>query len=500
MTVMFTMNHWLVVSTALLSGLSFSCSGAVPDASPASPVGSATPANASLFSAAQATGDGSNPIPVAANGTVTSLATTPLTLTPSFSPLVSDYYVRCAAGDNPLTLTVTDGSGTRLSTLVLSEDQATTVAGQYWIRCLPHDFPHITVTRAGTPTPGYYLVNSIGFAAVFDTNGVPVWYARGASVVNVDSPAVNVISLMPNATQSFGSSLDSKFQLHSLVDGSVTDIVALNGATDAHELRTLPNGDHLLFTYPIESGVNLAGLQSFGATDTMADCKIEEIDPAGALVWSWLASDHVDPVQESIEPATVTVHGAAVRDVFHANSIEVDALGNLLISMRQTNALFYVERTTGKVLWKLGGSAFNKDGAALIQIHNDPETAFTMQHDARFLPNGHVTLFDDHGAGTGVARGVEYAIDHGAGVATLVFQFLGVAASAYEGGFRRYADGESVIGWGYDPSDLRVVTELDANGKDVFDVAFDGMNPTYRSVKVPLSQLDINLMRQSAGK
>jgi len=169
--------------------------------------------------------------------------------------------------------------------------------------------------------------------------------------------------------------------------------------------------------------------------------------------------------------------------------------------MRHASAVFYLDRTTGKILWKLDGAQYNKDGATLMHTQNDSQTNFTLQHDARFQPNGDLTLFDDHGVGTGVARGVEYTLDFEANTATPVFQSLGSGASQYEGSFRRYADGDSVIGWGYIPGDLRVLTEIDASGNNVFDISFSGPgNQSYRAVKVPLSQFDIELLRRNTAQ
>jgi hypothetical protein len=123
-----------------------------------------------------------------------------------------------------------------------------------------------------------------------------------------------------------------------------------------------------------------------------------------------------------------------------------------------------------------------------------------MQHDARFLPNGDISLFDDHGANSGgVARGVEYRIDFDSNTAGVEFQFLGTAQSGFEGSFRRYADGHSVIGWGYIASDPRVLTEIDENGQDVFDIALGG-TASYRAIKVPVSQLDVDVLRATTAK
>lgn len=441
--------------------------------------------------------------PLLADGaTLTALDLSPFTLIPSFSPTTYDYYVRCAAGENPATLTTTDSLGVQKSNVDLIEDQALVVAGTYWVRCLPPDFPQITVNAhpaVGAPTPGYYLVNSATYAMVLNTMGTPLWYTRGSSITDVEALAPNVISFSPNETGPYGWSDTIRFDVHALASLTTSSVVAVGSPTDGHELRLLPNGDWLFFSYPTREDVDLTGLGPFGAGELMADCVVQEVDSKQNLVWSWVASEHVDAVQESLEPQANTVNGASVVDPFHCNSIDVDSNGNLLLSFRHANALYYVNRASGQVEWKLGGTTYNKDGGKYIAVTADPESAFSMQHDARFTSNGDVTLFDDHGAGAGVARGVEYAIDHDQGTASVVWQFLGSVPSTAEGSFRRYADGHSVIGWGFRQGDARNFTEVDANGQDVLDVTLSGQT-SYRATKVPLAQLDIGLLRVAAGK
>ena len=457
----------------------------------------AGPAGDSASDATTATADGGG-----TDAVVLGISISPLSLVPSFSASIHDYYVRCASGDNALTLTVTDANGSTTTAISAVKNQEIDVRDQYFIRCLPSDFPVITVTthaEAGAPTPGFYLVNGSNYAVVLDTNGTPVWYASGSAPLNVDALTPDTISFMPNSMGPFSYASGTEYKIDALDASTATTVTTVGNPTDGHEFRLLPNGDHLLLTYPIETNVDLVGLQAFGPSETVADCEVQEIDPSGSLVWSWLASEHIDPVLESIEPAIDSVNDASVVDLFHCNSIEVDSSGNLLLSSRHSNALFYVDRATGTVLWKVGGNAYNKDGATHVQVVGDPESSFNLQHDARFLPNGDITLFDDHGATAGVARGVEYAIDHQANTATLAFQSLGTGQSEFEGSFRRYGDGDSVIGWGYVPMDSRILTEINASGEDVLDVAFGG-EASYRAIKVPLSQLDIGLLRATAGK
>jgi hypothetical protein len=454
---------------------------------------------------------GAAPVASGTDGGVALLGITvsPLALTPAFAPNIHDYYVRCAAGPNPVTVSVTDAVGTETMSILLLEDQAMVLQGSYWIRCLPHDFPEITVTPAASgavPTPGWYLVNGTNYAMVLDTHGTPVWYAYGTNVNDLESPAANVLSFSPNATTPFGWSSASRYQLAFLGSGTTRTLTAVGSPTDSHELRQLPNGDYLILTYTLVPHVDLTGMVALqakaplGADETISDCQVQQLDASGQLVWSWNASEHVDAMKESLEPVVNDVNGTSAVDVFHFNSIDVDASGNLLLSARHTNAVYYVDRGTGKVAWKLGGTAYNKDAATVLQVVGDPQGTFNMQHDARLLPDGKISLFDDHGATTttGVARGVEYAVDTNARTATMTFQFLGLGPSAYEGSFRRYADGNSVIGWGHNPTDPRVMTEVDGNGDVVLDIGLSD-RISYRALKVPLDRLDGALLRAAAG-
>jgi hypothetical protein len=241
-------------------------------------------------------------------------------------------------------------------------------------------------------------------------------------------------------------------------------------------------------------------LQDFGDGATIADCAIQEVDPSGALVWQWLASDHLDVVKESTAPSATMVDGNSVDDVFHCNSIDVAPSGDLLLSARHTDAVFMISRSTGKIIWKLGGTPFNKDGAQIVTLAGDADEGFYRQHDARFQPNGQISLFDDHGATTGPARGVVFSLDLAAGTARVAWEYPGLVNSGALGSFRRYSDGTSVIGWGAtsDSSGL-VFSEVDAAGNDMLDLSFDPGSNSYRAIKVPLGAFDRDVLRKTAG-
>jgi hypothetical protein len=65
---------------------------------------------------------------------------------------------------------------------------------------------------------------------------------------------------------------------------------------------------------------------------------VQEIDlSTGAPVFEWHSVQHVGP-EESYSP--VPKSGGTPFDYFHINSIEVDSDGNLLVSSRNTWAVY----------------------------------------------------------------------------------------------------------------------------------------------------------------
>jgi hypothetical protein len=472
-------------------------------------------------------------------GALELLSTSPLALAPSFQPTTHDYYLSCAAGTNTLRVSATAAPGGTVAlleptavsdagaaatsgasldaTVELTENEALVVGvttegatEQYWVRCLPSDFPGLELTlhpEAGTPTAGYYLIGPVlrtvglGYAIMMDSHGVPVWYDTaqgGLAAVDVDNLIPGVISYVPYVEFTFGA-VTTSFELHDLVHGTVSFVASSGIPLDLHELQVLPNGDYLVIANPITVGVDLTGLMDFGANENMVECDIQEVTPSGTSVWQWNAIDHFDPVEDSILPVTGIADGMPFVDPFHCNSIDVDAAGDLLVSSRSMNSVFLVTRATGTVAWKMGGSTYTKDGAPYIAVQDDPLTSFYGQHDARFLSDGTLSMFDDQEATPGPARAVIYSYDVTAGTASVVWQYEGTAPSTGMGSFRITADGSRVIGWGVSDALNRSFTEVDEDGHDLLDFTFSAGDTTYRAIKIPVTAFDIATLRATAG-
>ncbi len=104
--------------------------------------------------------------------------------------------------------------------------------------------------------------------------------------------------------------------------------------------RTVPDQNLTAYGGPSDGSVLDFGLQEF-------------LLSTGQLIRTWDALNPGGkpnvPLSESEVPAT------RGWDAYHMNSVQALPNGNLLVSMRNTSAVYLIHPATGKVLWTLGG-------------------------------------------------------------------------------------------------------------------------------------------------
>ena len=84
-------------------------------------------------------------------------------------------------------------------------------------------------------------------------------------------------------------------------------------------------------------------------------CHAQEIDLAtGKVLFDWNSLSHV-AVDRELPGLTQRESKGTPVDYFHINSVQELQNGNLLISARNTWALYEVDRSTGKIVWRLNG-------------------------------------------------------------------------------------------------------------------------------------------------
>jgi Arylsulfotransferase (ASST)/Fibronectin type III domain len=446
------------------------------------------------------------------------ISTTPA-LYPAFDPAISDYVVRCS-GTTPVQVVVSNSSASDTSTTVsvngqsprtgaftaqvgLTYSQGFTITAtqgatskEYHVRCLPSGFPTWTTQRPGAPQAEYYLTSpSLGssptrWAIIYDTNGVPMWWMApdSSSSRPLDTKLVSDAGrpdVLWTDMQAGNVNVGPAAEEHSL-DGSFGRSIHISSpyTLNPHEVQRLGNGDYLVIGGYNKSGVNLGPIG--GATSaTILDDVVQEVTPAGVARWTWDAYDHVG-IDEVDSPWQATARsGFGAHDVFHINSAVTDASGNLLVSLRFTDAVFYVAdpggaTNPGKVIWKLGGTASQKDGGAILAVSDAgcSGTCLGGQHYARIYTspdtsdhNVYVTLHDN-GTNRGRSpRAVRYRIDAGAKTATRVEQVADSAVTSASccGSASKLPGGDWVTSWGANP----LVAEY-SPGSRVFGITFAG--------------------------
>jgi hypothetical protein len=265
-----------------------------------------------------------------------------------------------------------------------------------------------------------------------------------------------------------------------IADDTYTDIAhvrAGNGLqADLHELQLTPQGTALITAYrPVLCDLSSIGGLAYGG---VVDGTLQEIDVrTGLVMYEWTSLDHV-ALEDSYEPALSLTTGTAVPfDYFHINSVSLDRDGSLLVSSRNTWALYELDASTGRIIWRLGGkhSSFKMG----------PGTGVAWQHDARELPDGSISIFDNGAAPAAhpQSRGVVISLDQAARTATLVTRLTHTPPLVAEsqGNVQELAGGDWFVGWGAEP----YFSEYSPGGQLLFDAHLPDGSESYRDFRFP---------------
>jgi hypothetical protein len=243
---------------------------------------------------------------------------------------------------------------------------------------------------------------------------------------------------------------------------------------DLHEFDITPQNTALITVFdPIRCDLSSVGGPSDGA---VTDSLFQEIDLKTHLVRrEWHPLDHVG-LSQSYASAT-SASQEWPYDYFHLNSIQQRHDGSLLISSRNTSALYELSPSTGQVIAQIGGKhGSEKLGAGV---------ATAYQHDAQELPNGDFSIFDN-GAVPKVhpqSRGLIVSVNPVTKTETLVdeYEHSKPLSAASQGSVQALEDGNMFIGWGAEP----YFSEYTATGSLVFDAHLPPKNESYRAYRFP---------------
>ncbi len=340
---------------------------------------------------------------------------------------------------------------------------------------LPENFPAIIIADKNNPSDGMYFLNSrltdAKFMICVDTSGTPVFF-REMNTTGGD------LRLHTNGYLIQFEQENSSFVQYDSAYNKMRTYEAVGGKiTDSHDFIVEEDGSYWLITKEIHA-VDMSLIVAGGnPLAYVVENVIQHIDNSNNLLFEWNSLDHIDILD--CDTNFVDLTGNYI-DYMHANAIDIDLDGNLLISSRHLNEITKVDITTGNIIWRWGG---NKNQFTFI---ND-NTGFSGQHSIRSHEDGTYTLFDNGNWHTPKhSRGLEYSIDENQMTATLLNIYEAGDSLSYSssmGHMQRTYDGGTIIGMAANNQGF-VLSDFNNSGDRALNIMnFDNTLYSYRAAK-----------------
>jgi hypothetical protein len=239
-------------------------------------------------------------------------------------------------------------------------------------------------------------------------------------------------------------------------------------SSDLHEFQLTPQGTALIDAYvPV-----IADLRAYGgpSNGVLFDCVIQELDVrTGQVLWEWHALGHVPLGDSEWSPPP-----SGPYDPFHLNSIQQLSGHRLLVSLRNTWALYEIDERTGRVIWTLGGKASSfKEG---------PGAEFENQHDAHLYGHGLLSLFDDASPqAEAQSSAKELRINRRTRTVSLAqrYRHSPPLVTSTQGSTELMPNHKVFVGWGSTPD----FSEYAPNGRQLFNAQLPLGISTYRAYR-----------------
>src|SRR5215218_5708508 len=339
-------------------------------------------------------------------------------------------------------------------------------------------------TRARDTAPGHIFVApeaggaAQGGSMVFDDRGQVVWF-RPLGGTHGRAMNFGVQTYRGEQVLTWGETAGE----YVIFDSSYREIARLRAGNgydgDHHEFLISPQDTALITIYNSvpQNLTSVGGSEGGRAWQGI----VQELDiESGKVLFEWRSIDHVALEETYVEAREDHYSGI---DYFHINSIDVDHDDNLLISARETSAVYKVDRNTGEVIWRLGGKRSD--------FEMGEGTRFAFQHDARRLRDGTISIFDNGSLvfENGVPRAVEESraivldVDERKMTASLASEYThpdGQYADA-AGNVQVLPNGDVFVGWGR----ALAISEFSRDGELLFDARLPPGNRSYRAFRFP---------------
>lgn len=345
-------------------------------------------------------------------------------------------------------------------------------------------FAPVRFTTLRNPSPGYYLLapNSMDSVGFVDHGGhtIHAFPARRSST----------LLYQRDSTVTFIDERRAHFKVSPALQ-FVDTIQFADYATDFHECRTLANGNTVILGFEPRIVDMSMVVQGGRPQANVMGAIIREVTPKGDTVLQWSTFDHL-----TITDATTAIDlRAPAIDYAHPNSISEDTDGHLLVSIRHFDAVIKIHRSTGEILWWLGGQMSKRNDFTWLNDTNDGFTGFSHQHTVEVMSNGNILMFDNGNLRKSqYSRAVIYKLDQARKTVTRVWEYRhprNLFANS-TGSVQELPNGNILIGWGSTRTDV-VATEVTTDGVVEAELVTDrpaAIN-TYRVMKAVFSMTGV---------
>ncbi len=188
---------------------------------------------------------------------------------------------------------------------------------------------------------------------------------------------------------------------------SATVDTGLYNKLDVHEFILLGDNHYITISNRQESPKNIPAALHPSPNARVIACLIQEVEN-GQVIFQWDGTDYPEFYSASMENNDFS-DSVNTMDYMHLNSVCVDSADhNLIVSFRNLNQIVKINRITGAVMWRLGGSDSDFPLSA--------DQVFLRQHFVRFTDNQQVLIFLDNGLQNTrpYSRIVEFKLDENA--------------------------------------------------------------------------------------
>ena len=293
---------------------------------------------------------------------------------------------------------------------IYTKNTTTQAESRNYIRTLPVDYQKATIL-SNDPEDGYYYFNLNNYIYKVDTSGNVVFYKKveGADAVSggmdfkrtevdgkvyysylsANTPPDKAYLNDVGYGRSYAVVLDENYneidRVLYLLEG---EELSFGNPLENHQFTILGEGHYLISGYVGKRVNNFPDDVPHSVLGSRVVANIIQEIKDGKVVWEWDSTDYPELYAMSVENNDYFNKDSQWADYAHFNAIAIDPKdNNFLCSFRNLDAILKLDRTTGEILWVLGGKG---DQFGLTE-----EQKFFRQHDIRVAADGGFTLFNN---------------------------------------------------------------------------------------------------------